>query len=337
MRAALLVRPAANRVYGRDAPRLLAAELAAVAGVAAERSTIAGLAYLTFEVADDEVTRSWLAALSATYALYERVDGAADGDLLRPVELPVVDRYDDDLLTTQRYVGRTNETFTRLLVNVGLAAAGLVPGRCHPRILDPLCGRGTTLNQALTYGGDALGIDLDARDTQAYATFLTSWLEEKRIKHQLDRSTGRGRFRLTIGRKGASAEAAADRQVVDVVTGDTTETVRAFGKGGVDLIAADLPYGVQHGSRTGGGTGPLARRPDELLAAALPAWRPVLRPGGAVALSWNTKVLRREVMVMALVDAGYEVRRHAGGDDAFVHRVDRTITRDVVVAVRPAR
>jgi SAM-dependent methyltransferase len=331
VKAALLVRPAANRVYGRDAARLLAAELAAVTGVAAERTTIAGLPYLTFDVPDDLAA---VAALSATYALFERIDG---DELLRPIELPVVDRYDDDLLTTQRYVGRTNETFTRLLVNVGLAAAGLVPGRGHPVVLDPLCGRGTTLNQALTYGGDALGLDVDAKDTQAYATFLTAWLEQKRIKHQLDRTAGRGRFRLTIGRKGAAAEAAADRQVVDVVTGDTTEAVAAFGKGRVDVIAADLPYGVQHGSRTGGsGTGSggtLARRPDDLLAAALPAWRPVLRPGGAVALSWNTRVLRRDAMVGSLGAAGYEVVT-TGPDDAFVHRVDRTITRDVIVARR---
>jgi tRNA G10 N-methylase Trm11 len=30
----------------------------------------------------------------------------------------------------------------------------------HFRLLDPLCGRGTTLNQALLYGFDAAGIEI---------------------------------------------------------------------------------------------------------------------------------------------------------------------------------
>lgn len=322
---ALLVRPAANRVFGGDAARLLAAELTAVTGAAAEVTTIAGVEYVTFDRPD--VDLRWIAALSSTYALFER-----DADRLRPVELPKVDRYDDDLVTTQRYVGKTNEAFTKLLVNLALGAAGRTPGDDNGplRILDPLCGRGTTLNQALTYGADALGIDLDAKDTQQYATFLTTWLQEKRIKHQVDPTARKGRrFRVEIGTKGAAH--AGERQLVDVVTGDTTDAPTAFGRNTVDAIVADLPYGVQHGART---TDKLDRRPDELLLTALPAWRAALRPGGAIALSWNTKVLPRDRLVALLGDAGYEVTG-IGADGAFAHRVDRTITRDLVVARRP--
>ena len=324
---ALLVRPAANRVFGHDAARLLVAELQAVVGVAAAVVPIAGVEYVTFDGAADADLR-WVAALSSTYALFERVDGAP---LLRPVELPMVDRYDDDLLTTQRYPGRTNETLTKLLVNLAYAAAGLVPGAGHPRVLDPLCGRGTTLNQALTYGADALGIDLDAKDTKHYETFLLTWLKDKRLKHQVDGRAGRHRFRVEIGRKGAGG--ATERQVVDVVTGETTGAPAAFGKASVDALVADLPYGVQHGS-TGGAAGALDRRPGQLLESALPAWRTVLRPGGGCALSWNTRVLPRSELVTLLAAAGYEVLP-SGDDGGFEHRVDRTITRDVVVARRP--
>ena len=45
---------------------------------------------------------------------------------------------------------------------------------------------GTTLNQALMYGYDAAGIDLDRKDFDAYAAFLGTWLKRKRLKHQLD-------------------------------------------------------------------------------------------------------------------------------------------------------
>ena len=50
-------------------------------------------------------------------------------------------------------------------------------------VLDPLCGRGTTLNQALMYGYDAAGVELDGKDVEAYAAFLQTWLKRKRIKH----------------------------------------------------------------------------------------------------------------------------------------------------------
>ena len=331
---ALLVRPAANRVFGGDAAALLTSALRVVDRVAhggrlddIATATIAGIEYVTFD-ADaelDERTTTMLGTLSSTYALYGR-----EGDLLRPVPASPLDRYDDDLVTTQRYVGKTNETFTRLLVNVALAVA---PPSTHPRILDPLCGRGTTLHHALLLGGDALGIDLDAKDTEAYATFLKTWLQEKRIKHQLDATAGRRRFRVTIGRKGAAAS--DERQLVDVATADTTEAPTLFGKATVDAIATDLPYGVQHGARSGAAA-TLSRRPSDLLVEALPAWRAVLRPGGGMALSWNTRVLPRDALVAIVVDAGFELPE-LGDDVAFSHRVDRTITRDVVIARRPAR
>ena len=326
-RRALLVRPAANRVFAGDAARLLAAELVAVTGIPdAEVTAIAGVEYVTF---DADADLRWVAALSSTYALFDLDD---DGRL-RPIELPRVDRYDDDLVTTQRYVGKTNETFTKLLVNLAYAAAGRTPGD-RVRLLDPLCGRGTTLHHALTYGADALGIDVDAKDTQHLATFLTTWLQEKRLKHQVDAAAGRRRFRVEIGPKGAVH--AAERQTVDVVTGDTTEAPTAFGRSSVDVLVADLPYGVQHGSRTtatSAGADRLHRRPDELLRTALPAWRTACRPGAGIALSWNTRSLGRADLVALLEDAGYDVQP-TGDDGAFAHRVDRTITRDLVVARR---
>ena len=332
---ALLVRPAANRVYGGDAARLLASELRVVSRLGlddrvrdVDTTSIAGVDYVTFTTASDadDATRSRVASLSSSYALFRR-----EGELLRPLVATPLDRYDDDLVTTPRYVGKTNEAFTRLLVDVALAAAGALDRRA--RILDPLCGRGTTLHHALLLGGDALGIDIDAKDVEAYATFLKGWLQDKRLKHQLDATAGRRRFRVTIGRKGGAA--ADDRQLVDVAVADTTEAPVLFGKGSVDAIATDLPYGVQHGSHSGGAS-KLSRRPDELLRDGLPAWRSVLRPGGGLALSWNVRTLPRAAVLELLAGTGFDVPG-LGEDVDFSHRVDRTITRDVVVARRPER
>ena len=340
---ALLIRPSANRVFGGHAGALVRAELSMASTHLLDGrihpgnlTEIGGVEYLTFTSDDDlseqGVARDVVSNLSSAFALFARVDR---GDLLRPIALAPFDRYDDDLVTIQRYAGKTNEAFTKLLLNVALFCAdgafAALGTRHRVVVFDPLCGRGTSLNQALLYGADALGIDHDLRDVQAYATFLKTWLQDKRLKHQLDASAGRDRFRVTIGRKGA--EGSGDRQLVDVVSADTTAAATHFGRNNVDVIVADLPYGVQHGSRTEAGG--LSRRPGDLLASALGVWRTVVRPGGAIAVSWNLKTLSRADVAATMDDAGFEVHDLAESY-TFEHRVDRTITRDLVVARRPS-
>jgi hypothetical protein len=151
---ALLLLPSANRVYADAAVELTLAELEIFGSVLGApladlaQATIAGVGYVTFS-ADRLGPRdlAYLGNASAAYALFER-----QGSLLSPLELPRLDRFDDDLLTIQKYAGKTNEQFTKLLLNVTLLARSdpeaLLDGRL--RVLDPLCGRGTTLNQAST-------------------------------------------------------------------------------------------------------------------------------------------------------------------------------------------
>lgn len=84
----LLLRPAANRVFGGDAPRLLVSELLVVAGdtVADVRlEEIAGLTYVRFEGSPPLAS---IAVLASAYALFE----VEPDDRLRPVTLPRIDR-----------------------------------------------------------------------------------------------------------------------------------------------------------------------------------------------------------------------------------------------------
>src|SRR6266536_1325317 len=260
-RHALLILPAANRVCARAAPRLTRAELevfnqSVLGGPVGhlEETAIGGVPYVTFS-ADGigEREAAVLGNLSSVYALFER-----EGELLRPVPLRRLDRFDDDLVTVQRYQGKTNEHFTKLLLNVTLCAtafAGELPERRF-KVMDPLCGRGTTLNQALMYVFDAAGMDLDARDFDAYAGFIQTWLKAKRLKHQASLAPVRRNHR-TIGRRlqvtlAATKEAyrVGDAQDLEVVNADTTQALEFFRRGRFDVVVADLPYGVQHGSRT---------------------------------------------------------------------------------------
>ncbi|SCL34669.1 Methyltransferase domain-containing protein [Micromonospora nigra] len=344
-RFGLLVLPATNRVYAHSAVDLTRAELEIFSGAVLggrigelDTATVGGARYVTF-TADgglDERDAALLGNVSAAYALFEFV-----GDLLRPVPLTRLDRYDDDLVTIQKYVGKTNEQFTKLLLNVTLLAtewAGDLLTRRF-RVLDPLCGRGTTLNQAVMYGFDAAGVDRDQKDFEAYQAFLTTWLKRKRVKHRVLESGPVRRERKVVGKRlrvelAASKEAhkAGDVQTVDVVSADTTRVGEFFRPESVDLVVADAPYGVQHGSRTAE-TG-LARDPLALLTAAVPKWVRLLRPGGALGISWNTNVARRDDAAAVLTDAGLDVCDD-GPWRGLAHRVDQAIVRDVLVARRP--
>ncbi|HVH94081.1 MAG TPA: SAM-dependent methyltransferase, partial [Nocardioidaceae bacterium] len=99
-----------------------------------------------------------------------------------------------------------------------------------------------------------------------------------------------------------------------------------------DAVVTDAPYGVRHGSRTGGG---LQRSPLDLLSAAVPGWAKVLRPGGAVGIAINTRTSPRDDTLAVLAEAGLEPV-DSPAYRGFAHRVDQAIERDLVVAVKPS-
>jgi SAM-dependent methyltransferase len=339
-RYALLLRASANRVFGAATSDLAVAELEvlgdrALGGPATVgRTCIAGVEYVGIDVAEPltEAHLAVVANLSGAHALFE----VGDDERFRPLPCRPRQVLDEDLVTIQRYTGKTNETFTHLLVNLALASSDGVLERWmrgeRVRLLDPVCGRGTTLNRAALMGIDALGVEIDQRDVAAYETFLTTWLQDKRLKHSVQRSMlrkGRDRPARRVSITYGPSKDLATHRVIDVVH-DDSRSVRDHHKArSVDLLVGDLPYGVQHGSTTGAAR---ARGPAELLAEALPAWRDVLRPGGGVALAWNRRTLPRAQLVELATEAGLAV---AGpDDDRFLHRVDRSITRDVLVGRR---
>ena len=336
---ALLILPSTNRVYADASIGLTLAELALfseavlgrrLSGLADQR--IGGVSYVTFDadmLSDADI--AFLSNLSSIYALFELV-----GDMLRPVELHRLDRFDDDLITIQKYQGKTNEQFTKLLVNATLMASAFAPDMTRRKLalLDPLCGRGTTLNQALMYGWDASGIDVDGKDFEAYGAFITTWCKRKRIKHQAetvpvrrDRQVVAKRLQVTLAAAKEDYKA-GQTQRLDVVNADTVRALEFFRPENFHLLVADLPYGVQHGSRTAAKG--LARSPLDLLAAAVPVWARLLKPGGAIGVSLNTFVARREAAAQVFADSGLHVADWR--PRCFAHRVDQAIHRDIVVA-----
>ena len=335
---ALLLSPASNRVYAGEAAELVAAELTVLLQAAnrapaspIEPLELAGVSYLALDAAPDERVERQLGTASAVLAAYERV-----GDLLRPVPVVRPDRFDDDLVTIPKYAGKTNEQFTRLLLNVTLAA------RRNPRpgpasILDPLSGRGTTLTTAWILGHHAYGVEADPKAVEAQSAFLKTYLRRKRIKHRLT-STPVRRDGRSLGRRldGEVLPPTGGPELeLAVFTGDTRDSAALFGKKRFDAIVTDAPYGVVHGSAgrdEKAGKKGRNRSAADLLAEAIPVWATQLRPGGALGLSWNTYGLRREDLAAIARGAGLDPL-DSGPYLRFGHRVDSSIHRDVFVAV----
>lgn len=335
----VLARPSTNRVYAAHTPRLLGAEIGVVlpaCGVEVSEPAgreIAGLDYQAFtSTAPVDDVAVAVGALSSGMALFELRD-----DLLAPVRLSRRIAFPDDLLSIPKYTGKTNEQLTALLLNLTLAASArpvlLIGGT--GRVLDPVCGRGTTLNLALHLGLDSVGIDIDRRDIEALSGFLSTWAKTHRLPHHHDFGPLR-RDRKVLGERlrmevfASRADQKAGRGVrVEAFAADTLDADRLLGRERVDAIVADLPYGVAHGSHRGKD---LQRRADDLVAEALPGWLRVLRPGGAIGLSFNTRTLSRERLAATLAANGLELAPYG---DVFAHRVDASIHRDLMVARLP--
>jgi SAM-dependent methyltransferase len=342
-RFAFLILPSSNRVYAAAAVSLAEAELevfnqAVLGGRICDiaGSDIAGVRYVTFTCGNfTDRDAAMLANLSSLYALYR-----IEGDMLRPLALHRLDRLDHDLMTIQKYPGKTNEQFTKLLLNVSLLSSCFATDMLERKftILDPLCGRGTTLNQALMYGFDAYGMEIDKQDVGAYSVFIQRWLKDKRLKHgasfgpvRRDRQVVARRLQVSFAVTKEDHKAGIV-QHIDVVNAETTRVLEFFRPESVDLIVADAPYGIQHGSRAHGQG--LKRSPLRLIAGAAPVWARVLRPGGAIGISWNTFVASREDATTLLASAGLQVM-DSGAYLGFRHRVDQAILRDVLVARKP--
>ncbi len=341
----MLLSPSANRVYRQATPALAAAELAITAPFASQihQTRLGGADALQFVT--DDVDLSVLGAQHAQLVTFEK-----QGDLLRPLDVPDLSVTDDDLVTIPKYQGKTNESFTRLLLHLTLSQVRS-PGPLE--VLDPLAGRGTTLLAAWQAGHHGFGVEADDKAFEALASYLKTYLRTKRIKHSARVSPVRRDGRSVGQRFDAEArlgDATQDQPArphlptlnMTVFTGDTRDSATLFGRKRFDAIVTDAPYGVVHGAATAAGDegrGPRTprhreRTPRALLAEALPVWRGQLKAGGALGISWNTFTLSRAELVAMLADAGLSVRDEGPWRD-FEHRVDAAIVRDLAVATCP--
>ena len=338
----ILLNPGHNRVYFETARKLAMAEFAiASAGFGAKcentrEESFGGAPCLVFDTTSallpDDLRA--LMGLSFAYALFaaETVNGAV---CLRPLDIPRECFVDEGISSILKYTGKTNELFTRMLVNIALYTQDRRGGL---RLLDPVAGKGTTLYEGLAKGINVYGMELGEKVTQEAVAFTKRYFENARYKFEFhsERLSGAGfamRRNTFAAARDKEAYKAKDTRTIEFVEGNSQYANKAYKKGFFDMVVGDLPYGVQHGNVTNEKQSGLTRNPSALLAACLPAWAEVLRPGGSLVLAWNTNVLPREKMTALLASHNLTVCEGAA-DLSLSHRVDQAITRDVVAAVK---
>ena len=267
--------------------------------------------------------------LSFFYMLFQVMDGG----MLKPVDTEVTPVFGDDLSIRLKYNGKTNETITRMMINIALSVSDYSQVD-HPRLLDPLCGRGTTLFEGMISGYDVYGVDRDQKGIGEMGTFITRYVKEQRLKHTNKHGKlvigGRhigDMFELQYAKEKSDYKAGRVREM-KVFRGDTTEFEGAFRHRSMDLLIADFPYNIQHRGKGGDKD---QKGLAWLLEAGLKSWHPFLKKGAGLALSWNVYTDKREVFVKVLSENGFTVIED-NGLDGLEHRVAQAITRDIIVA-----
>lgn len=334
MKYIFLLWPHANVRYRSEACKLAEAELrillARVApGVGIAQTEIVGIPALELTCSEALDSRA-IAAIQGHSLLYGLFEGHVDG-ALHPVAGRERAYLGEDLPGILKYKGKTNELFTQLLVNIALYSGDYWDHHEPLNLLDPMCGRGTTLYVGANRGWNVTGADVDRVDLREAEQFFKRYLEYHRFKHTIERGslTAQGKKPAQSVQFTYSDTAENYKQkktaTLRLVNADAHGVRALFGARAFHCIACDLPYGVQHLS-SGGSL-------ESLLAKMLPGWREALKQGGTVAVSFNAQSLKTDTVLNLMEDAGLEPLREEPYRQ-FSHWVEQAVTRDVAVARR---
>lgn len=336
---ALLRNPGHNQVYYQQSAPLALAELR-LSSLEVEQLRLedcCGLSYLCFQTKAplEEAQLEEIARNSSLLGLF-----ATEGDALeklQPIALPNIQVLDRSLGTILKYSGKTNEIFTRFLLNIAFSQGNFSPKHC--KVLDPVAGKGTTLFEAFALGCDVYGVEYQEKAVQEGFLHLKKFLEKGKYKHKCDSRRFSGENKSFTAKRNSiqlSLKQQADpknpnsqefQREFMLVSGDSKYCHQLFSPNSFHVLVGDLPYGVQHGNQAGG----ISRSPAQLLSSCGKSWHKVLKKDGVLVLSWNTLVYPREKMEEALERAGFQVQ-HSEALSALQHPVDASILRDVVVA-----
>jgi len=307
---AVQISPESKSAYFKDHLQVARQELRQVIGeLGLEYRQVGALEFFELECEEDAIPR--LLRLSFVQGLY-----AIEGTRLAPIAQLADFRLHEDFVFGSKYRGKTNERLTQMLINVGLSAIASDSGK-HVKLLDPMCGRATTLLWAMRYGITARGIEQDAKAIEDLRQSLKKWTKLHRQSHKLAEG-----FIGKPNKKGLGKflDFSADDAMMRVVVGDARQADEIFKKDKFDLLISDLPYGVQHF------TTDKTRNPLAVISESAEAWKRCLKTSGAIVLAFNSYIPKRAALIETFEQAGFEALEFSAS-----HRMSESIVRDVVV------
>lgn len=341
---AILCHPGHNRVYFEESKKFIELELRIVGKTLTsniqdiQSQEIAGVSYLIFFTEDilNENDISSLSHLSFMFALFEIKDKNNDVYFI-PIAIDNYFYIDSGISSMLKYTGKTNEIFTRMLINIALCSSDFY-NKNDIYLLDPIAGKGTTLFEGISLGYNVSGVEIGDKTVLETFNFIKKYLENEKYKHQIKTENISGENKNFKAKKynidiAKTKEDLKQKNIkhFGLIAGNSMYTDKFFRKNYFHIIVGDLPYGVQHGNVTNEKQSSITRNPKELLKICLSAWKEVLKPGGTIVLSWNKFVLPKEDIVFLFESNGFSVFDDEiyGG---FEHRVDQSIKRDIIVA-----
>lgn len=337
MKYAVLLKPNSNIPFFEEMKRMCIYEAKIVfekLGIKTERLEVVqmGKAYYLIFKTDNQLGKKdmkHIANLSFYYTIFE----IESDTLLRPIEIAATNYLGDDISIRLKYTGKTNETFTRLLLNTAIFSTDFYDLE-RINVLDPVCGKGTTLFESLILGCNAYGVEENKKSVDDLGNYLLRYLKEGKYKHNsrkgkaiVNKENIGEILEVNIGKTKEELKQETGKKL-KVLRGDTTDGHKVFKKNSMHIIVGDLPYGIQHMGKNKEKT---FRNLDELLDVSFKSWYILLKKGGAIALSWNTYTNKREEIARILEENGFTVVN----DECylnFFHRVSQAINRDIVVA-----
>jgi hypothetical protein len=235
-----------------------------------------------------------LSRLSFVFALYEAREQGEE-TLLVPLLQHEYQYLDNKISSLLKYQGKTNELFTKMMINVALLSSDFTH-RDKLSLLDPVAGRGTTLYEGTVYGMDVTGVEIDAKSSLAIIQFFKKYLQDERYKYINSRRAVAGKNKaeavyaeaFEYARSKEEFKALETRKNFSIVTGPSQDSAKYFKNESFHLIVGDLPYGVSHGNTSDSSSRSITRNPSELITECLPQWQKVLKRGGVLVLSWNS-------------------------------------------------
>ena len=185
------------------------------------------------------------------------------------------------------------------------------------KLLDPMCGRGTSLFWAMRYGLKAKGLEHDKKAIEDVRRNVKKWCKIHRQKHKINEGFLGGSKK---SKSGEFFELSVGSTSARIMTGDAVDADKSLKSDRFDIIVSDLPYGVQHFANDG------SRNPLAVLEQCAESWKTCLKKTGVMVLAFNRNNPKRQALVNVFENAGWQVF-----DFEAKHRMSESIVRDVLI------